>query len=146
LADLNERPRTVEIISTADEWTTAIDVVLSDAPTVINSAPYDITSVTGAWVLIFIDSTAVPTNVRVLVQFSHDAGVTWWDYEEGLWASLFWEDTDTASGIRKTYLLPCGGHDTMRFRVVGTGTSAANRFDVRVLLRPFRGAYGVAHA
>ena len=146
LADLRERPRTVEIISYADEWTTAIDTELSNAPTQYTSIAYDISTTTGAWVLIYIDSTNVPTDVRIQAQFSHDGGVTWWCYEEGLWASLIWEDTDTATGIRLTYLLPCGGQDTLRFRAVGTGTTAANRFTVQVLFRPFRGFYGVGHA
>jgi hypothetical protein len=120
--------------------------VLAATPTTYTSPAYDIGSTTGAWVCIFVDSTGAPTDVRILVQFSHDEGTTWWDFEEGLWASMFWEDADTASGIHKTYLLPCGGQNLMRFRTIGTGTGAGATFAVRVLFRAFRGAYGVAHA
>jgi hypothetical protein len=146
MADLVEKGRRVELISTQDEWTLAIHTVLSAAPTTTISPALDITSTTGAWVCVFIDSTGQPTNVRILAQFSHDGGVTWWDFEEGLWASLYWEDVDTGSGIHKTYLLPCGGQDLARFQAIGTGTSAGNTFAVQVWFRAFRGAYGVAHA
>jgi hypothetical protein len=146
LADLAERPRIVGLISTDDEWTLAIHTVLSAAPTTTISPALDITSATGAWVCIFVDSTGAPTTVRILAQFSHDGGVTWWDFEEGLWASLYWEDVDTASGIHKTYLLPCGGQDLVRFQAIGAGTTAGATFAVQVWVRAFRGAYGVAHA
>jgi len=144
LGDLSDKGRTVGLISYADEWTTALDAQLNVVATYTSPA-YDISSITGAWVNIFIDSTGAPTNMRVLVQFSPD-GVTWWDFEEGLWASLYWEDTDTASGIRKAFLLPCGGQDKMRFVVTGTGTTGAAYFDFKVSFRPFRGVYGMAHA
>lgn len=147
LPDLSEVTRTVELISVDDEWTTAIDVTLDAVPTNANSAAYDVTGCTGAAVHIFIDSTGAPTDVRVLAQFSHDpAGVLWHDFEEGLWASLFWEDADTAAGIRKAYTLPISGEDTLRFRTVGTGTAAGATFRVVIVFRAFRGAYAVAHA
>jgi len=145
LADLNEVGRSVEVVSTADGWELVIDGELNADRTQITTAEQDIQSASGAWVLIYIDSTGAPTNVRILAQFSHD-GLVWWDFEEGLWASLYWEDTDTAAGIHKTYLLPCGGHDWVRFRAIGTGTAANATFDVRVWLRAFRGSYGTAHA
>jgi len=145
LGDLVEVGRTVEVISYCDEWVTAIDAVLDGTLVYANSSAYDITSTTGAWVCIYIDSAGAPTNVRVLAQFSHN-GTTWWDFEEGLWASMFWEDADTAAGIHKTYLLPCGGQDLLRFGTVATGTGQGAEFAVRVLFRPFRGAYGMAHA
>jgi len=145
LPDLIEVDRSVGLVSTADKWELAINDELTAARVQITSSRYAITSATGGWVCIFIDSTGAPTNVRILAQFSHD-GLAWWDFEEGLWASLYWEDTDTAAGIYKTYLLPCGGHDWVRFRAIGTGTAAGATFAVRVWFRAFRGAYGVAHA
>lgn len=145
LADLTEVRRSVELVSTFNTWELAINDELTAARTQITTARYAINSATGAWVNVFIDSTGAPTNVRLLVQFSHD-GLEWWDFEEGLWASLYWEDTDTAAGIRKTYLLPCGGQDWVRFLVTGTGLAAGATFAVRVWFRAFRGSYGVAHA
>ena len=131
----------------ATSWTTLVDAIrIDDNPTFYNSALLNIAGYNACWVLIDIDSTLAPTNLRVLAQFSDDAGTTWWDFEEGLWASLYWEDVDTAAGINKAYLLPCGGHDAMRIRIVGTGTNAGNFFDCTVMARPFHGSFGVAHA
>ncbi len=147
LPDMNEVARTVELISPDNEWTEALDVTLDAAPTNANSDAYDVSGCTGAAVHIFIDSTGQPTDVRILAQFTHDpARVLWEDFEEGLWASLFWEDSDTASGIRKAYTLPISGESTLRFRTIGTGTAAGATFRVVVVFRAFRGAYAVAHA
>ena len=136
-----------EVLRTEAAWTTLVDDIrIDDAPTSYDSAGMDITDYNAVWILIDIDSTLAPTTLRVLAQYTHDGGTTWWDFEEGLWASLFWEDTDTAAGINKAYLLPCGGIDEIRIRLVGAGTDATNYFDVTVLARSFRGNFGVAHA
>lgn len=145
LPDLVRVSRDVQLISTVGEWITALDVTLN-VVAAYNSHAFDVTSTSAAWVLIAIDSTGAPTNMRVLAQFSHDDGVTWWDFEEGLWASLYWEDADTATQIHKTFLLPCGGQDLLRFRTTGTGTTADATFAVEVHFRPFRGTYATAHA
>lgn len=135
------------LILTASAWTTLVNAIrIDDDPTSYNSAALDVTGYGAVWILIDIDSTLAPTDLRILPQFTHDGGTTWWDFEEGLWASLFWEDTDTAAGINKAYLLPCGGIDSIRIRVIGTGTNAGNFFDVTVLARAFYGIFGVAHA
>jgi len=132
---------------TESAWTTLIDNIrIDDAPTFYNSVAHNISTQSAVWVHIAIDSTLAPTNLRVIAQFTDDGGTTWWDFEEGLWASLYWEDLDTAAGINKAFLLPCGGQDSMRIRVVGTGTDATNFFDVTVKIRSFRGNFGVAHA
>ena len=145
LPDLIDKSRVVQVVSYDNEWTTALDVQLN-VTAAHNSPAYNIAGSVGAIVAIFIDSTGAPTNMRVLAQFSHDNGVTWNDFEEGLWASLYWEDTDTAAGINKTFTLPCSGQDVVRFRVVGVGTTGAAYFDTVVRFRAFRGAYAGAHA
>ena len=134
-------------IYTEAAWTTIIDDVrIDDAPTFYNSAMQSTPGYAGAWVLIDIDSTLAPTNLRVLAQWTDDGGTTWWDFEEGLWASLYWEDTDTAAGVNKAFNLPLGGIDDWRIRVVGTGTDATNYFDVTVIYRCYADAVGMAHA
>ncbi len=136
----------IELISEA-AWATVIDAVrLDNDPTFFNSAAIDSDGWSAAWVLINIDSTLAPTDIRVVAQFSDDVGMTWWDFVEGLWASLYWEDTGTAAGIRRAFLLPLGGIDLFRIRAVATGTNAGNFFDVTVRARSFRGGFGVAHA
>lgn len=135
------------LMLTAAAWTTLFNAQrIDDDPTAANSPQFDVTGYNAVWILIDIDSTLAPTHLRVLAQFSDDAGTTWWDFEEGLWASLGWEDTDTASGINKAFLLPCGGIDLMRIRIIGTGTDGTNFFDVTILARSFRGNFAAAHA
>jgi len=136
-----------EVIRTAGAWPTLVNAVVFDAvTTAFNSIALDISGEGAIWVLIFVQSVGAPTNIRVLPQFSSDASVTWWDFEEGLWASLMWEDTDTAAGIHKAYLLPCGGQDLLRFNVVATGTGVGATFTVTIHARAFHGNFGVAHA
>lgn len=76
-----------------------------------------------------VDSTATPTDIQFIVQFSDDNGTTWYSYKQGLFASLFYEDQDTASGIFECFSGEVAGRD-MRLRVVATGTTAANKFTV----------------
>ena len=130
----------------ADGWTALITVTLDDDPTSYSSPAHNVAGESAVWVLIGIDSTGTPTDVRILAQISHDGGTSWWDFEEGLWASLYWEDTDTANQSWKAYLLPVGGVDLIRFRAIATGTNANNYFEVAVAVRSFRGNFGVAHA
>ena len=136
-----------ERIDVGDEWITIIDAIqIDDAPTFYNSAMQSTPGMAGAWVLIAIDSTLAPTNLRILAQWTDDGGTTWWDFEEGLWASLYWEDLDTAAGINKAFNLPLGGIDDWRIRAVGTGTDATNYFTVTVMYRCYSDAVGMAHA
>ena len=128
-------------------WTTLIDAVrLDDDPTVYNSAALDVRGYGMVALLVSIDSTLTPTDVRLLPQFSDDDGTTWWDFEEGLWASLYWDDASTATVIYKAFVLPVAGFDSLRIRAVATGSDATNYFDVTVHARPFTGAFSGAHA
>lgn len=76
-----------------------------------------------------VDSTLTPTDIRFIPQFSDDAGTTWFDYKQGLFASLYYEDADTASGITECFSGDVVGR-LFRLRAVATGTSAANKFTV----------------
>lgn len=142
----NPVPGDVQVV-TDTAWTTIIDGVrLDDDPTAYNSPAQNVEGWSAVWVLVLIDSTLNPTDIQILAQFSDDAGTTWWDFVEGLWGSLFWEDTDTASGLRTSWLLPLGGIDHFRIRAVATGSDATNYFNVTVRVRAFRGNFGVAHS
>lgn len=127
-------------------WTELIDERIDDAPTSICSNAMDVTHESGVWVWIEIDSTLAPTLLRFQAQYSYDGGTSWADYEEGLWASLCWEDLDTADGVEKIYRLDCGGVDTIRICAIGTGTDATNYFDVVVRARGFHGPTSAGHA
>ena len=145
---LPANPLPVDVLMVDEvNWTIVIDNVrLDDDPTSYNSDAQDSDGYSGTWVLVDIDSFGQPTDIRLIAQFSHDGGTTWWDFVEGLWASLYWEDTATADGINQAFNLPLGGIDTWRIRAVATGTDANNYFDVTVLARSFRGNAGMAHA
>ena len=135
------------LMLTAPVWATLIsNIRIDDDPTSFNSTVLEVTGYNAVWVLIDIDSALAPTHLRVLAQFSDDGGTTWWDFEEGLWASLGWEDTDTVVGINKAFMLPCGGIELIRFRIIGTGTDATNFFAVTLIARAFRGNFAAAHA
>lgn len=136
-----------EIIRAEPAWTTLMNGQLfNNVVTAANSLVHNIEGYGATWVHVYVISAGAPTDIRVLAQYSDDGGTTWWDFEEGLWASLTWEDTDTAAGIRKAYLLTCGGQDLVRFRVICNGTTAVNTFICTIRCRSFYGNFGVAHA
>ena len=136
-----------EVVRTEAGWTTLMNAqVFDNVTTTDESNPHNTFEWSAMWVYIHIQSANAPTDVRIQAQFQDGLGNNWWDFEEGLWASLYWEDTDTAAGIRKVFLLPCGGVWNVRFRVVATGTNAVNTFTVTIRVRNFRGNFGVAHA
>ena len=120
-------------------WTTLVDaVVLDDDPTSYASAYMSLDGYRGCWVILDIDSTGSPTTVQFRAQLSPDGGTTYINFEEGIWASMFFEDTDVASGLKRIYHLPCQGIDGWRMYVVGTGTDADNKFTITVQARPYR--------
>ena len=99
-----------------------------------------------AWIRMFIRSTLAPTDIRFVPIFGWGDGVQE-EFVEGLWASMFFEDTDTAApGIHRTFLLPCGGVYFVQFRIVATGANVNNYFTVEMSAQLFRGNFGVAHA
>lgn len=109
---------------------TAIDAIrIDDDPTSYNSATIEADLWQNFLLYLDIDSTLSPTTLQVIVQFSDDGGTTWYSYFQDLFASLFYEDTDTASGITECFSGQVQGRD-MRVRIVGVGTDATNYFDV----------------
>ena len=122
------------------------DTVIDGTPATVDSTSHVATGYGALRVYIYVLSIGAPTDVRVLPQFSPNNGVNWFDFEEGLWASLFWEDTDTAAGIRKVYQLPLAGEDLVRFRVITTGAGPGATFTVSIRVRGVRGSIPVAHA
>ena len=126
-------------IDTEAAWTTLHSAVrLDDSPTSANSANVDCDGYRGAWILCDIDSTLAPTTLQIIAQFSEDGGTTYWDYVEGVWASLFYEDTVVASGITHAYHLPLEGIDDFRIRIVAVGSDASKYFDVTIKARLYK--------
>ena len=111
----------------SDIETPIVARVFNNVLTALDSPSYD----TDRWrkFLLFldIDSTLAPTTIQFIPQFSDDGGTDWFDYKQGLFASLFYEDTDTASGIKECFSGECAGR-LFRLRAVAVGTDATNLF------------------
>ena len=78
-------------------------------------------------------SAGAPTTVQFIVQFLNEVDGLWSTYKQGLFASLFYEDTDTATEVQECFVGDVLGRQ-MRVRVVGVGTDAANTFTVSAVL------------
>ena len=103
--------------------------ILDDDPASTNSSTLDTDNEANFTLYLNITSTLSPTNVQFIVQFSNDGGTTWLDYKKDEFVSLFYEDVDTASGLKECVSGQCVGSD-FRLRIVGTGTDATNFFTV----------------
>ncbi len=107
---------------------TSIDAItLDDDPTEVNGSAFACGSFRHFTLYLDIDSTATPTTLQIIVQFSDDDGTTWYDHLQGLFASLFYEDTVVASGVKEIFTGDCVGRK-MRVRAVGVGTTSSNKF------------------
>lgn len=102
-------------------------VVFNDVTTTDQSAAQDVRQYRGFTLYLNIDSTLAPTDIRFIVEFSPDGGTTWHEYRQGPFASLYYEDQDTASGLLVCLSGDCAGR-TFRLRAVATGTSATALF------------------
>ena len=110
--------------------TTLVDgEVFDDAQTVYSSAAVGCHGFRRFLLFLNVDSTSTPTDIQFIVQFSDDGGTTWYSFLQGLFASLFYEDVATASGITECFSGEVAGRD-VRLRVVATGTTAVNKFMV----------------
>lgn len=76
-----------------------------------------------------IDSTSTPTDLRIEVQFLEVQTGKWFTYKQGLFASLYYEDADTASGILECFSGDCAGRE-MRLKLTGSGTTSTAYFTV----------------
>lgn len=109
---------------------TLLDAVLfNDALTSDQSDGRDVKRFRYFTLYLDIDSASTPTDVRFIVEFSPDGGTTWHEYRQGLFASLYYEDQDTASGLQVCFSGECAGR-TFRLRAVATGTDATKTFTV----------------
>lgn len=76
-----------------------------------------------------IDSTGSPTTLQIKVEFLDRWSGKWFTHKQGLFASLYYEDTDTASGIYEVFQGMCAGR-SVRITLTGVGTSAQAYFTV----------------
>lgn len=76
-----------------------------------------------------IDSTSTPTTLQIEVQFRDPHTGKWHSYKQGLFASLFYEDADVASGVQECFSANCVGRE-FRLKVTGAGTTSSAYFTI----------------
>lgn len=81
-----------------------------------------------------VDSTGTDDHVlQVVVQFSHEDQALPYDYKQGLFAALFYEDQDTASGVYECFAGQCWGRE-LSIKLAGTGVTGSLYFTVSAWL------------
>ena len=78
-------------------------------------------------IYVYIKSTSTPDVLHVEVEFLDRWTGQWYTYKQGLFAALFFEDTDTASGIYEAFVGDVYGR-AMRAKL--TGVNVANSGNV----------------
>ena len=125
-------------IVTESAWTELLSQTFT-ATTPVNSSTHDVDGYTHVMVELEIESNGTPTNITFVPQFTIDGGSSWGNHLEGIWSAMVFEDSITASGIRRFYRLDVSGADLMRFQVTATGvTGGGNEFIVVITVRAYR--------
>ncbi len=63
------------------------------------------------------------------MQFLNPRTGQWHTYKQGLFASLYWEDTDVANVVQEMFSGECAGRE-MRLKITGAGTSSSAYFTI----------------
>lgn len=71
-----------------------------------------------------IDSTSSPDLLHIEVEFLDRWSERWYSYKQGLFAALFYEDTDTASGIWEAFVGDVLGR-ALRVKLTGENVAAS---------------------
>lgn len=85
----------------------------------------------GLYVHVEFDGTADTITLHIEVEFLDRWTSLYYTYKQGLFAALFYEDTDTADGIWECFTGDVLGR-AMRVKLTGLGVSAANHFHVSI--------------
>jgi len=80
---------------------------------------------------VYIDSTLAPTTLQIKVQFLDPWSGAWYDHKQGVFAALFYEDGDTASGIYEVFTGDVVGR-AMRVVLVGVGSTGVAYFTTSI--------------
>jgi len=106
-------------------------ITLDDNPTTINSDAVECSAFRNFSLIIDVDSTGAPTTVQFIVEFLNPDTSNWHVYKQGVFASLIYEDTDTATEIHEMFSGVVAGR-SMRVRVVAVGSTSSATFKVSV--------------
>lgn len=114
----------------SERQATLIDQVVLNAVVTSFTSPQVLTGPYRKFTLYLrIKSSGAPTTVQFIVEFLSERSGKWHTYKQGLFASLYYEDADTATEVDEMFSGDCAGR-AMRIRAVGTGTSATLTFTV----------------
>jgi hypothetical protein len=73
---------------------------------------------------VYLDSTSTPDVIHVEIEFLDPHTGMWHTHKQGLFAALYWEDTDTASGVYECFTGDVLGR-AMRVKVTGVDVAAS---------------------
>lgn len=113
--------RSKEILVLADQR------VLSAAPTSFTTQGVPVQAFRNFTLYLRILSASTPTTIQFFVEFLEPRSGLWHRYVQGLFASLIYEDTITATEINEVFSGDCAGRE-MRVVAVGVGTDATKKF------------------
>lgn len=122
------RPRRIEVL--LDQR------VLDDAPTSVTSDALPCEDYRRFALYLRTKSAGAPTTVQYIVEFLEPRSGVWHKYNEGVFASLYYEDTAVATEQDDIYVGYALGR-ALRVRAVGTGTTASLTFTCSVAVELF---------
>ena len=128
---------TLEAPERSAPLTLAEDVIFNDLLTTYYSKLVPTKGFSRFALYLFIDSTGAPTDIRFQVHFTRAPQEPYYEYRQGPFASLFYEDADTASGLADVFNGDVVG-DFLGVRIVATGTTSTLLFQVTVGLQLFK--------
>jgi len=85
----------------------------------------------GLYCYVKFDGTPDTITLHIEVEFLERWTGKWYSYKQGLFAALFYEDTDPADGIYECFVADVLGR-AMRVKLTGIGVSVANYFTVSI--------------
>ena len=85
----------------------------------------------GLYCYVKFDGTPDTITLHIEVEFLDRWTGQWYTYKQGLFAALFYEDTDPAAGIYEAFVGDVLGR-AMRVKLTGLGVSSANYFTVSI--------------
>jgi len=71
-----------------------------------------------------LDSTSTPDVIHIEVEFLDPWTGQWYTHKQGVFAALYWEDADTASGIYECFTGDVLGR-AMRVKITGVDVAAS---------------------
>jgi hypothetical protein len=111
------------------------DIRIDDAG-IRNSANVTTYTFNRTCLLISIDSTGAPTSIQALIQTSPNQGTDWYTLQNDFLGVMIWNAAATATRVYEAFDFACPGA-LMRVRLVPTGCTAVNYFDVHAWMLPY---------